>query len=118
MKTQDELKRAAAQAAFEHVRERLDERTVIGVGTGSTAAPELPGQSVTTWAERTELFMEYPPLIGGREARFAAHVTEMPTFRAVTSGRARRKIPPPPIPTPLAIAAPTDPCCPPPFLQS
>ena len=37
MKTQDELKRAAAQAAFEHVRERLDERTVIGVGTGSTA---------------------------------------------------------------------------------
>lgn len=37
MKTQDELKRAAAQAAFEHVCERLDERTVIGVGTGSTA---------------------------------------------------------------------------------
>ncbi|MBK7198893.1 MAG: efflux RND transporter periplasmic adaptor subunit [Myxococcales bacterium] len=55
---------------------------------GATAAPELPGQSVTTWAERTELFMEYPPLIVGREARFAAHVTEMPTFRAVTSGRA------------------------------
>jgi hypothetical protein len=43
---------------------------------------------VTTWAERTELFMEFPPLIVGREARFAAHVTEMPTFRAVTSGRA------------------------------
>ena len=55
---------------------------------GATAAPELPGQSVTTWAERTELFMEFPPLIVGREARFAAHVTEMPTFRAVTSGRA------------------------------
>ncbi len=54
----------------------------------AAAAAELPGQSVTTWAERTELFMEYPPLIVGREARFAAHVTEMPTFRAVTSGRA------------------------------
>ena len=37
MKTRDELKLAAAQAAFEHVRERLDEGTVIGVGTGSTA---------------------------------------------------------------------------------
>lgn len=57
-------------------------------GHGATTGPaELPGQSVTTWAERTELFMEYPPLIVGREARFAAHVTEMPTFRAVTSGR-------------------------------
>ena len=37
MTTQDELKRAAAQAAFDHVQARLDERTVIGVGTGSTA---------------------------------------------------------------------------------
>ena len=55
---------------------------------GHGAAPaELPGQSVTTWAERTELFMEYPPLIVGREARFAAHVTEMPTFKAVAAGR-------------------------------
>lgn len=53
-----------------------------------TAAPsnELPGQSVTVWAERVELFMEYRPLIAGRETAFAAHVTEMPTFRAVTPG--------------------------------
>lgn len=52
------------------------------------AAPanELPGQSVTVWADRVELFMEYRPLIAGRETAFAAHVTEMPTFKAVTSG--------------------------------
>ena len=37
MKSQDELKQAAATAAFDYVRERLEERTVIGIGTGSTA---------------------------------------------------------------------------------
>jgi len=37
MKNQDELKQAAAQAAFDYVMERLDERFVIGIGTGSTA---------------------------------------------------------------------------------
>jgi membrane fusion protein, heavy metal efflux system len=47
---------------------------------------ELPGQSVTIWADRTELFAEYPPLIVGRDSGFAAHVTEMPSFKAVTEG--------------------------------
>jgi membrane fusion protein, heavy metal efflux system len=49
---------------------------------------ELPGQSVTVWADRVELFMEYKPLIAGQETPFAAHVTEMPTFKAVTAGKA------------------------------
>ncbi len=57
-------------------------------GHGGEVA-ELPGQSVTTWAERTELFMEYPPLIAGKEVGFAAHVTETATFKAVTAGSAR-----------------------------
>lgn len=48
---------------------------------------ELPGQSVTVWADRVELFMEYRPLIVGRETAFAAHVTEMPTFKAVTAAK-------------------------------
>ncbi len=51
-------------------------------------AVELPGQSVTLWATRTELFMEYRPLIVGKESSFAAHVTEMPSFKAVTAGAA------------------------------
>ena len=34
---QNQLKKAVAQAAANYVKERLDERTVIGVGTGSTA---------------------------------------------------------------------------------
>jgi RND family efflux transporter MFP subunit len=47
---------------------------------------ELPAQAVTIWAPRTELFMEYHPLIVGTENAFAAHTTEIPTFKAVTAG--------------------------------
>lgn len=57
-----------------------------GAGHDEGGGDELPGQSVTLWAARTELFMEYPPLIVGQESRFAAHVTEMPSFKAVTAG--------------------------------
>lgn len=35
--TQDELKQAVARAALEHIRPHLDQDSVIGVGTGSTA---------------------------------------------------------------------------------
>ena len=35
--TKDELKRAVARAAFEHVESLLENDTIIGVGTGSTA---------------------------------------------------------------------------------
>jgi RND family efflux transporter MFP subunit len=51
-------------------------------------AAALPGQSVTIWAQHTELFMEHQPLVVGKETRFAAHVTEMPSFKAVTDGAA------------------------------
>ena len=36
--TQDELKQAVANAAFEYIRKYLTEDSVIGVGTGSTAS--------------------------------------------------------------------------------
>ena len=43
--------------------------------------------SVTDWTDRTELFMEYPPLVAGQNARFAVHFTAMGTlFKAVKSG--------------------------------
>ena len=35
--TKDELKRAVAPAGFEHVESMLDDDTIVGVGTGSTA---------------------------------------------------------------------------------
>jgi len=57
-------------------------------GHGSAEPAELPGQSVTLWTERTELFMEYQPLIVGKETRFAAHVTVDVNGKPVTSGSA------------------------------
>lgn len=35
--TQDELKRAVAEAALAHIRPRLEDDSVLGIGTGSTA---------------------------------------------------------------------------------
>ena len=35
--TQDELKQAVADAALEYIRPKLEEETVLGIGTGSTA---------------------------------------------------------------------------------
>ncbi len=66
----------------------------LGCGTGhehhegerAEADDGLPGQSVTLWTDRTELFMEHKPFIVGQEVSFAAHVTEMPSFKAVTEG--------------------------------
>jgi RND family efflux transporter MFP subunit len=52
------------------------------------AEAELPGQSVTLWTERTELFMEYRPLIVGKETGFAAHVTVDANGKPVTTGSA------------------------------
>ena len=57
-------------------------------GHGSAEPAELPGQSVTLWTDRTELFMEYQPLIVGKETRFAAHVTVDANGKPVTSGSA------------------------------
>jgi len=37
------------------------------------SADELPGQAVTVWTDKTELFMEYRPLIVGQESGFACH---------------------------------------------
>jgi RND family efflux transporter MFP subunit len=61
-------------------------------GCGGAAAPEAqPAQpeslSVTDWTERTELFMEYPPLIAGTQGRFAVHLTNLKDFHALAKGR-------------------------------
>jgi hypothetical protein len=42
--------------------------------------------SVTMWTDSTELFMEYPPLIAGEDARFLIHLSDMKDFKAVTRG--------------------------------
>lgn len=51
------------------------------------AEEDPPAVAVTVWTERSELFMEYPPLVAGEEARFAIHLTDMSTFAPVREGR-------------------------------
>lgn len=53
---------------------------------------EVPGRSVTAWASKHELFMEYRPLVVGQETAFAAHVTWLPTYQAASAGRVAVRI--------------------------
>ena len=51
--------------------------------------PEEPPPVVETrWTDRSELFMEYPPLVEGETSRFAIHFTDLATFAPVRSGGA------------------------------
>ena len=42
--------------------------------------------NVTDWTARTELYMEYPPLVAGQSARFAVHLTRLDDFKALNAG--------------------------------
>ena len=48
---------------------------------------ERPTLAVTRWSEKTELFMEYPPLVAGQPALYAVHLTRLSDFSAMTTGR-------------------------------
>src|SRR5215203_1960687 len=50
---------------------------------------EIPTLDVTHWTDKTELFMEYPPLVTGQTARYAVHLTRLSDFSAMTAGRPR-----------------------------
>ena len=56
-------------------------------GPDVPAKAELPTLSVSHWTDRTELFMEHPPLVAGSTARMAAHVTTLADFRPLNEGR-------------------------------
>jgi membrane fusion protein, heavy metal efflux system len=59
--------------------------------SGPTPAPateeDPPSVAVTIWTEKTELFMEYPPLVAGEEASFHIHLTDLSTFEPVREGK-------------------------------
>ena len=48
---------------------------------------ELEPVVVTRWTEKTELFLEYPPLQAGETSRFAVHLTGMSSFQPLREGR-------------------------------
>ena len=59
--------------------------------SGPAPAPateeEPPSVAVTIWTEKTELFMEYPPLVAGEEASFHIHLTDLSTFEPLREGK-------------------------------
>jgi RND family efflux transporter MFP subunit len=62
--------------------------------TPSAEHAELPTLDVTSWTDRSELFMEHPPFVAGRTIRFAVHLTALHDFSAVHAGRPRIEMTP------------------------
>ena len=48
---------------------------------------ETPTLDVTDWTDKTELYMEYPPLVAGKTALFAVHLTQLDDFKPLNAGR-------------------------------
>jgi cobalt-zinc-cadmium efflux system membrane fusion protein len=68
--------------------------TALASACGSDAtAPETapaedpPAIAVTIWSDKTELFMEHPPLVAGADARFAIHLTNLSDFTPLRDGK-------------------------------
>ncbi len=55
---------------------------------GAAAVAETPPVVETRWTARSELFVEYPPLVEGETSRFAIHFTDLATFEPIREGRA------------------------------
>jgi membrane fusion protein, heavy metal efflux system len=71
--------------------------TAAGCGRQDGAAPaedEFPTLSVTHWTGKTELFMEYPVLVSGRQSLFAVHLTRMADYKPVAAGHASIELTP------------------------
>ena len=58
-----------------------------GKEPAALAESELEPIAVTRWTGRSELFAEYPPLVVGQTSRFAIHLTDISSFKPVTSGQ-------------------------------
>ena len=50
-------------------------------------AQEPPTAAVTIWTDKTELFMEYPPLVAGQEVSLHIHLTDLATFAPLREGK-------------------------------
>ena len=55
--------------------------------TEDKPAAEPPTLDETSWTDKTELFMEHPPLVAGQTTRFAVHLTRLADFSALNAGR-------------------------------
>ena len=71
-----------------------------------TAKAESETLNVTDWTDKTELYMEYPPLVAGHSALFAVHLTKLDDFKPLTAGRASVEFTPEEGGQPKTIAGP------------
>jgi hypothetical protein len=55
-------------------------------GTAHQDHDDEPTLVYTNYTDKTELFVEFPPLVVGRSSVFAAHVTRLADFQALTAG--------------------------------
>lgn len=77
--------------AADFVRFALSIVSIATLACGRAAPPapqaEAPTLDVTSWTDKTELYMEHPPLVAGETVRFAVHLTRLADFSAVNAGR-------------------------------
>ncbi|SHF23100.1 RND family efflux transporter, MFP subunit [Fodinibius roseus] len=77
----------AGQSQQEHTHEQEEDQHEHGQGNASqNSGTQREGSgSVTQWTGETELFMEYPEIIVGREATFAVHLTRLSDFSPISN---------------------------------
>ena len=63
-----------------------------GAGAVEVVETEIPPVVETRWTDRSELFMEYPPLVEGETSRFAIHFTDLATFAPLLAGSAEVRL--------------------------
>lgn len=56
-------------------------------GHGGHGESDRPTHVVTLFGDHTELFVEFPALVGGAVSEFAAHFTTLSDYRPVTDGK-------------------------------
>jgi RND family efflux transporter MFP subunit len=68
------------------------QKPAVNPGATAAADSEPHPEVATNWTPRSELFVEYPPLVAGQVSRFAIHFTRMDNFRPVTKGYAEVRL--------------------------
>jgi membrane fusion protein, heavy metal efflux system len=64
------------------------------VAAEKTGEPEPHPESITNWTTKSELFVEYPPLVAGQTSRFAIHLTRLDTFKPISKARVEVRLAP------------------------
>lgn len=64
-----------------------ESHALAGEAPGHDHGSDIPSESVTSWGNHTQLFVEFPRLVAGRQSPFVAHLTMLNGHRAASAGR-------------------------------